>query len=62
MAAIEKSSPNSAALLTAEALQTLTASLQGLRFGSIEIVVHDGQIVQIDRLEKFRLDKTTRKN
>jgi len=29
--------------------------LQGIRFGSIEIVVHDGCIVQIDKHEKFRV-------
>ncbi|MBE0436994.1 MAG: YezD family protein [Methylomicrobium sp.] len=28
--------------------------LETLRFGSIEIVVHDGRIVQIERREKFR--------
>jgi hypothetical protein len=29
--------------------------LQDIRFGSIEIVVHDGRIVQIDKHEKFRV-------
>lgn len=29
--------------------------LQTIRFGSIEIVVHGGRIVQIDRHEKFRI-------
>lgn len=29
--------------------------LQGVRFGSLEIVVHDGRIVQIERYEKFRV-------
>lgn len=62
MAANENPSTNSTSLLTSEALQTLNISLKGLRFGSIEIVVHDGQIVQIDRLEKFRLDKNSRRN
>jgi hypothetical protein len=30
--------------------------LQGMRFGSVEIVIHDGRIVQIDRREKFRVN------
>ena len=30
--------------------------LEGLRFGSIEIVVHDSKVVQIERKEKLRLD------
>lgn len=34
--------------------QILTA-LEGLRFGSIEIVVHDGRIVQLERREKVRM-------
>lgn len=35
--------------------QHIMAILQGIRFGSIEIVVHDGRIVQIDKHEKFRV-------
>lgn len=30
-------------------------ALQDLRFGAIEIVVHNGQVVQIERKEKVRL-------
>jgi hypothetical protein len=36
-------------------------SLEGLRFGTVQIIVQDGVIVQIDRTEKRRLrrpDKT----
>lgn len=29
--------------------------LQNIRFGSVEIVVHDGRVVQIDKHEKFRI-------
>jgi hypothetical protein len=36
--------------------QKILAALQGLRYGSVEIVVHDGRIVQIERREKLRLD------
>ena len=35
-------------------------SLNGLRYGSIELIVHDGQIVQIERNEKLRFDSSTR--
>lgn len=31
-------------------------ALRGLRFGSVEITVHEGRIVQIERKEKFRLN------
>ena len=30
-------------------------ALQGLSFGSVEVTVHNGKIVQIERKEKFRL-------
>jgi hypothetical protein len=30
-------------------------ALTGIRFGSVEITVHDGRIVQIERREKIRL-------
>jgi hypothetical protein len=30
--------------------------MQGIRFGSIEIVIHEGKVVQIERREKLRFD------
>ena len=38
-----------------EVLDTLTRLVCELRFGSIEIVVHEGRITQIERREKVRL-------
>ncbi|WP_026172762.1 YezD family protein [Asticcacaulis benevestitus] len=35
--------------------QILT-SLQQIRFGSLEIVIHDSRVVQIERSEKLRFD------
>ena len=29
--------------------------VRGIRFGSVEIVVHEGKVVQIERREKVRL-------
>lgn len=37
------------------------AALRGLRFGSVEVVVHDGRIVQIERREKVRLEDADRR-
>ena len=31
-------------------------ALRGLRYGSVEVVVHDGRAVQIERREKVRLE------
>jgi hypothetical protein len=36
-------------------LKAVLDALRGLRFGSVEIIVQDSRIVQIDRLEKRRL-------
>ena len=38
----------------------IAAAVRGLRYGSVEITVHDGAVVQIERKEKFRVgrDKT----
>lgn len=39
----------------ATTLDLLAPHLRGLEFGSVEIVVHDGKAVQIDRRERHRL-------
>lgn len=39
--------------------ELLRDTLKDIRFGSIEIVIHDSKIVQIERKEKFRLDHTS---
>jgi len=46
---------------TPEALDRIAHALKGLRFGSIEVVVQDSRVVQIERKEKFRLDKLGRR-
>lgn len=38
------------------ALEKILAALRGLKFGAVEITVHDGCIVQIERREKRRLN------
>jgi hypothetical protein len=38
------------------ALTAIEQALTELRYGSIEIIVHDGRVVQIDRTEKLRLE------
>ena len=32
----------------------LAAALRGLKFGSLEVVVHDSRVVQLERREKVR--------
>ncbi|MCC7264004.1 MAG: YezD family protein [Candidatus Latescibacteria bacterium] len=37
--------------------QEILRAVKGIRYGSVEIVIHDSQVVQIERKEKLRLDK-----
>ena len=36
--------------------QAIRLALKGIRFGSVEIIVHDSKVVQIERKEKTRFD------
>lgn len=38
--------------------QAILLALKGIRFGSVEIIVHDSKVVQIERKEKTRFDAT----
>jgi hypothetical protein len=37
-------------------MEQLTRILQSLRYGVVELTIHEGRIVQIERREKFRFD------
>lgn len=43
-------------------LRKIAKALQDIRYGSLEIVIHEGRIVQIERKEKIRLDPSSHKN
>lgn len=32
-------------------------AIKGIRYGSVEIVIHDSKVVQIERKEKVRFDR-----
>jgi len=38
--------------------QAIILALKGIRFGSVEIIIHDSKVVQIERKEKTRFDGT----
>lgn len=40
--------------LTKQMQEEIFKSIQSLRYGSVEVIVHDSQIVQIERKEKVR--------
>ncbi|WP_417312621.1 sulfur starvation response protein OscA [Ectopseudomonas khazarica] len=46
----------------ASILREIQTALQGLKFGAVEITVHNGQVVQIERKEKIRLQQPNTKN
>jgi hypothetical protein len=37
-------------------LRELVEALRSIRYGAIELVIHDGRVVQLERREKVRLD------
>ena len=41
----------------AKALGEVARSVRSVNFGSVEIVIHNSRIVQIERKEKIRFDK-----
>jgi hypothetical protein len=41
--------------------QQILHAIKSIRHGSVEIIIHDSKVVQIDRKEKIRLDKNNGK-
>jgi hypothetical protein len=37
-------------------LQELRRALRSIRYGAIQLVIHDGRVVQLERHEKVRFD------
>jgi hypothetical protein len=38
--------------------ERILRALDGIRYGSVEIVVHESRVVQIERKEKLRFDQS----
>lgn len=41
--------------VSAEVLRRLTEAIANIRYGSVEVLIHDARVVQIEAREKFRL-------
>ncbi|WP_373315038.1 YezD family protein [Robertmurraya siralis] len=41
--------------LDQKVIEKIVSLLEGLEYGTVQITVHDSEITQIDRLEKYRL-------
>ncbi len=46
------------ATIAEDVLEEIKFQLAQIQFGSLEIQIHNGQIVQLERREKKRLDKS----
>jgi hypothetical protein len=42
--------------LSTEVAREILSAVNGLSFGSVEVVVHDSRVVQIERRQRVRLD------
>lgn len=45
------------AVVNAEVIREIVAAITSLRFGAVEITVHDARVTQIERREKIRFDR-----
>ena len=54
MSSLSATSPDSSNSLP-DWLAIVRTKVEGLRFGVVQIVVHDGKVTQIERTEKTRL-------
>jgi hypothetical protein len=43
-------------------LELVIQQVGSLRYGVVEIVVHDGRVIQIEKTERLRLDKASDEN
>jgi hypothetical protein len=42
--------------------QQILRAIKQVRYGSVEIIIHDSQVVQIERKEKIRFPQTREEN
>lgn len=43
---------------SSQAIERVREALAGLRYGTVTVVVHDGVVVQVERMEKIRLARS----
>ena len=44
-----------------DVLDRISQAIRGVRFGSVEVVIQDAKVIQIERKEKFRLEHLPKK-
>ena len=48
---------NSPALDEQKVVQQVLTALKGMRFGTVQVTVHNGRVTQIDKIERIRVAK-----
>jgi hypothetical protein len=48
--------PHNSLPLPPSLLRELRDALQSIRYGTVELVIHDGRVVQLERREKVRFE------
>jgi hypothetical protein len=51
-------SSNSAELWNKELERLVRDALQSIRFGTVSLVIQDGRVIQVDKNEKIRINRT----
>jgi hypothetical protein len=54
------SSPEGQATLDAALAREIVRAIASLRYGTLELTLHDGRVVQVERREKIRLSEPPR--
>jgi len=59
LATVERGYPpdTKAQELTREIEREILLAIRGIRYGSVEIVIHNSEVVQIERKEKVRFER-----
>jgi hypothetical protein len=56
-AAIDNERKNGEAEVLNALAEQVLRTVAGIRFGSVELVIHEGRVVQIERRERLRLER-----
>ncbi|MBI1177813.1 DUF2292 domain-containing protein [bacterium] len=56
-ASLDKDSRASASEAFDSLVEQVCEAVAGIRFGSVELVIHEGRVVQIERRERVRLER-----
>lgn len=58
MSIVENEKNGKQAALEADVVRRILEAIQSLHFGAVEVTVHDGRVVQIDKRERTRIGST----